>query len=58
MQDVMERYGLVISGEKVPTSEYLQILDPGTGEIVGECPVATRQDLDRAVAAAPEAYKS
>jgi acyl-CoA reductase-like NAD-dependent aldehyde dehydrogenase len=58
MQDVMERFGLIISGEKVPTSEYLEIRDPGTGEIVGECPVATRQDLDRAVAAAREAYKS
>ena len=58
MQDVMERYGLIIGGEKVPTSEYLEIRDPGNGEIVGECPVATRADLDRAVAAAREAYKS
>ena len=58
MQDVMERYGLIISGEKVPTSEYFDIRDPGTGELVGECPVATKGDLDRAVAAAREAYKS
>ena len=58
MQVVMERYGLIIGGEKVPTSEYLEIRDPGNGELVGECPVATRDDLDRAVNAAREAYKS
>jgi acyl-CoA reductase-like NAD-dependent aldehyde dehydrogenase len=58
MQDVMERYGLIISGEKVPTSDYFEIRDPGTGELVGECPVATKQDLDRAVASARDAFKS
>jgi acyl-CoA reductase-like NAD-dependent aldehyde dehydrogenase len=58
MQDVMERYGLIIGGEKAPTSEHMEICDPGNGEVVGECPVATRQDLDRAVDAAREAFKS
>jgi acyl-CoA reductase-like NAD-dependent aldehyde dehydrogenase len=58
MQDVMERYGLIIGGEKVLTSEYLEIRDPGNGELVGECPVATKADLDRAVSAAREAFKS
>jgi acyl-CoA reductase-like NAD-dependent aldehyde dehydrogenase len=58
MQDVMERYGLIIGGEKLPTSEYLEIRDPGNGEVAGECPVATKADLDRAVDAAREAYKS
>jgi acyl-CoA reductase-like NAD-dependent aldehyde dehydrogenase len=58
MQDVMERYGLIIGGEKVPTSEYMEVRDPGSGELVGECPVATKEDLDRAVKAAREAYKS
>jgi hypothetical protein len=29
MQDVMERYGLIIGGEKVPTSEHMEIRDPG-----------------------------
>ena len=58
MQDVMERYGLIISGEKVPTSDYFEIRDPGTGELVGKCPVATKQDLDRAVASARDAFKS
>ena len=58
MQDVMERYGLIIGGEKMSTAEYLEIRDPGNGELVGECPVATSDDLDRAVKAAREAYKS
>lgn len=53
-----KRYDLVIDGEKVATSEHFEIRDPGTGEVVGECPIATRDDLDRAVAAARQAYKS
>lgn len=58
MQDVMERFDLVIGGEKVPTSEYFEIRDPGNGELVGESPIATKDDLDNAVTAAREAYKS
>ncbi len=58
MQDAMERYGLIIGGDKVPTSEYLEIHDPGNGELVGGCPVATKEDLDAAVKAAREAYKT
>jgi acyl-CoA reductase-like NAD-dependent aldehyde dehydrogenase len=54
----MQRYDLIIAGEKLPTSGHTQIRDPATGDIVGECPVATREDLDRAVDAAREAYKS
>lgn len=52
------RYDLIIGGEKVPTSEYIEICDPGSAELVGECPVATRDELDRAVNAAQEAYKT
>jgi acyl-CoA reductase-like NAD-dependent aldehyde dehydrogenase len=54
----MKRYELIIGGEKVATSEYLEIRDPATGEVVGESPVATREDLDRAVDVARQAYKS
>jgi acyl-CoA reductase-like NAD-dependent aldehyde dehydrogenase len=54
----MNRYELIIAGEKVATSEHMEIRDPATGDLVGECPVATRADLDRAVAAARDAYKS
>ena len=58
MQDVMERYGLIIGGEKVRTSQSFEIRDPATGEVVGECPVATEADLEAAVNAARDAYKS
>jgi acyl-CoA reductase-like NAD-dependent aldehyde dehydrogenase len=51
-------YGLIIGGEKVATAETTEVRDPATGETVGECPVATRADLDRAVDAARKAYKS
>jgi acyl-CoA reductase-like NAD-dependent aldehyde dehydrogenase len=54
----MKRYELVIGGEKVATAEHFEIRDPGTGETVGECPIATREDLDRAVDAAREAFRS
>ena len=53
-----KQYELIIGGKKVATADHLEIRDPGSGEVVGECPVATREDLDRAVNAAREAYKS
>lgn len=55
---VAKTYDLIIGGKRVPTSEHMEICDPGSGEVVGKCPVATREDLDRAVGAAQEAYKS
>lgn len=57
-QALMNRYDLIIGGERVSTAERLEIRDPATGDLVGECPVATRVELDQAVAAAKEAYKS
>ena len=53
-----KEYQLIIGGKKVPTSEHMEIRDPGNGEVVGQSPVATREDLNRAVEAASEAYKS
>jgi acyl-CoA reductase-like NAD-dependent aldehyde dehydrogenase len=55
---VAKRYELIVGGEKVATSKHFEIRDPGNGEVVGECPIATRQDVDRAVDAAREAFKS
>lgn len=52
------RFDLIIGGDKVATSEYFEIRDPGNQEMVGECPVATRDELDCAVNAAREAYKT
>lgn len=58
MQDVMERYDLIIGGEKVRTTESFEIRDPATGEVVGESPIGTKAELDRAVDAARAAFKS
>ena len=55
---VAKQYDLIIGGERVATSEHFEIRDPGTGDVVGLCPVATREDLDRAVASAREAYRT
>ena len=54
----MKRYDLVIGNEKVSTLEHFEVRDPATGEVVGQCPIATRADLDRAVDVAREAYRS
>jgi acyl-CoA reductase-like NAD-dependent aldehyde dehydrogenase len=51
-------YHLFIDGEAVPTAEHMDILNPATDELLGKCPVATREQLDAAVAAAAQAYKS
>ncbi len=51
-------YGFYINGETVGADEYIDIFNPATGELLGKCPVATRETLDAAVAAAAEAFKS
>jgi acyl-CoA reductase-like NAD-dependent aldehyde dehydrogenase len=54
----METYELVIDGERVDTADHEEVRDPASGEPVGLCPVAGRQELDRAVDAARAAFKS
>jgi len=51
-------YNLYINGQSVPSSSHLDIFNPASGELLGKCPVATRDQLDDAVAAAAEAFKS
>ncbi len=47
-----------IGGEAVDPVEglYEDVLDPATGEVMGEAPVSTAADVDRAVAAAKRAF--
>jgi len=52
----MSDYGLIIDNRKVATAETFEILNPATGELVGRAPVATRAQLDQAVAAAARAF--
>ena len=54
----MPEFGLIIDGRKGSADEWLDIRNPATGELVGQCPVATRARLDEAVAAASRAFKS
>ncbi len=51
-------YNLYINGKSVPTETHMDIFNPATGALLGRCPIATRTQLDDAVAAAAEAFKS
>ncbi|MDT8444214.1 MAG: aldehyde dehydrogenase family protein [Desulfuromonadales bacterium] len=54
----MTQFNLIIDGKKVKTDMYFNVLNPATGEIVGQCPNADLQHLDQAVAAAKKAFPS
>jgi acyl-CoA reductase-like NAD-dependent aldehyde dehydrogenase len=54
----MSDYGLIIDNRKVATEATFDILNPATGELVGKAPIATRAQLDAAVAAAERAFGS
>ena len=55
----MIRQELFINGEDVPTRVYSEVRDPGRlTDVVGEVAVGTTEDVDRAVAAAHEAFKT
>ena len=55
-----ERFKNYIGGEWVDASggETFESLIPATGEPIGEFPRSTPEDVDRAVAAAKEAFES
>jgi acyl-CoA reductase-like NAD-dependent aldehyde dehydrogenase len=52
----MADYGLIIDNRKMATTATFDISNPATGELVGKAPVATREQLDAAVAAAARAF--
>ncbi|TWH34466.1 MULTISPECIES: aldehyde dehydrogenase family protein [unclassified Aminobacter] len=54
----MEKYRILINGKSEETTSHQPVRNPATGEVVGMMPVATPADLDRAVAAAAEAFKN
>jgi len=54
----MADFGLIINSEKIATTESFDVINPATEEIVGQCPIATKDQLDDAVNAAAEAFKS
>lgn len=53
----MKQYTLLIGGERIATEHHADIRNPSTGDVVGQMPLATAADLDRAVEAAGAAFK-
>ncbi len=54
----MSDYGLIINGRKIATEDSFPVLNPATEEVVAQCPFATRDQLDDAVKAAANAFRS
>ena len=54
----MSDFGLIINGEKIATAKSFGVINPATEEIVAQCPIASKEQLDAAVSAAAKAYKT
>src|ERR1700759_4670428 len=52
----MSAYNLLIDGKMVPGDPPRPVLNPATEEVLAECPRASKEQLDKAVAAAKAAY--
>jgi len=52
------QYKNLINGEMVATDSWLDVVNPATEEVIGQVPACGKGELDRAVAAAREAFKS
>lgn len=54
----MTDYKMTIGGQPVTSAETFDVINPSTGGIAGQCPSGTVDDVNAAVAAAKEAYKT
>jgi acyl-CoA reductase-like NAD-dependent aldehyde dehydrogenase len=54
----MSEYSLLIDGELVPGDQTMPVLNPATEDVLAQCPRASKDQLDAAVAAAKAAYPS
>lgn len=54
----MTTYSMVIGGKSVAASSYGKVANPSTGETVGDMPLASKDDLHSAVAAAKLAFQT
>jgi len=52
----MTTYNLLIDGKMVPGAMQMPVLNPATEDVVAQCPRASKEQLDAAVAAARAAY--
>ncbi len=53
----MAQFNLVIGGKAVATAAHAEVMNPSTGDLVGLMPLASRDDLNAAVAAAKLAFE-
>lgn len=51
-----DKFTMTIDGAGVGTEATLPVVNPATGEVFAQAPLATREDLDRAVTAAKKAF--
>src|SRR5262245_36115953 len=49
-------YNLLIVGKRVPGDRTMPVLNPATEEVLAQCPRASKNQLDTAVAAAKAAF--
>ena len=54
----MSEYRMLIGGELVAGATEIDVINPATETVIARCPVASEAQLDDAVAAATEAFKS
>jgi acyl-CoA reductase-like NAD-dependent aldehyde dehydrogenase len=54
----MSKFSLTIAGEAVRADSQLDVLNPATGKVFASCPDASREQVDHAIEAAQEAYRS
>ena len=52
------KYKNLINGEMVETSDWLDVVNPANEEVIGQVPACGKAELDKAVAAAREAFKT
>ena len=52
----MSDYNLLIDGKMIPGDLTMPVLNPATEEVLAQCPRASRDQLDKAVAAAKAAF--
>lgn len=55
---LIQPVAMVIGGQKVTTEDFFKVVDPATGKPFAQCPLATEDMVDEAVAAARNAFRS
>lgn len=54
--NLLTNFAHLINGEFVTSDDWLDVINPATGQVFARCPDASRQQLDQAVAAARSAF--